>query len=190
MNLLKKFGVYLIMFIPAALMAGIYGALHDQISYSISSEYFTHFKFIQFSMPWAQETPRAGAALVGALATWWFGVLIFIVLGLFGFIFNSPKQMAVELVKSFGIVFTVALLTGIAGLMFSYFHVNDSTISTYSQWLAPGVEDSIQFVRVGFMHNASYLGGLTGLIAGVVYLFLSKKRYNKMRKVDARGGAL
>lgn len=185
-----KIGVYLIMFIPAALIAGIYGSLHDQISYSFSSEYFTHFKFIQFSIPWAHESPRFGAAFVGALATWWMGVLVFIMLGLFGFIFYSPKQMALELFKSFGVVVFVALCTGVAGLVYGYAQVNESTISEYTQWVRPGVTDPIQFARVGFMHNASYLGGLTGLFSGIVYLFLSKRSYNKKLKGDAKSGAL
>lgn len=185
MSIFTKIGMYLIMFIPAALIAGIYGAVHDQISYSFSSEYFTHFKFIQFSIPWAQESPRFGAALVGALATWWMGVLVFIILGLFGFMFYSPKQMAKELLKSFGVVVIVALCTGLAGLVYGYAHVNQSTISDYTLWVRPGVTNPIQFVRVGFMHNASYLGGLTGLISGILYLFLSKKSYNNKLKSGA-----
>jgi hypothetical protein len=32
----------------ACLIAGAYGALHNQISYSVASEYFQQFKFIQF----------------------------------------------------------------------------------------------------------------------------------------------
>jgi hypothetical protein len=47
------------------------------------------------------------------------------------------------------------------------------------QWVRPGVTNPIQFVRVGFMHNASYLGGLTGLLSGIAYLVVSKLRYNK-----------
>ena len=172
------------MFFPAALIGGLYGLIHDQISYSFSNEYFTRFKFIQFSISWAHESPRLGAALVGVLAAWWMGVLIYTILGLFGFIFPSPKQMALELLKSSRIVVSVALFTGIAGLVYDYIRVNESTISNYVQWVRPGVTDPIQFVRVGFMHNATYLGGLTGLIAGVIYLFQSKKNYNKKLEGD------
>ncbi len=181
-----KLGVYLLMFVPAAVIASIYGLIHDQISYTFSSEYFTHFKFIQFAIPWAQESPRLGAALVGALATWWMGVLVFVVLGLFGFMYTSPRQMVLELIKSFGIVVIVALITGIAGLVYGYFQVNQSSISHYDHWVSPGVTDPIQFVRVGFMHNASYLGGLTGLFAGIIFLLLSKSRRNKKLRQGAK----
>ena len=34
-----------VLFLVACLFAGIYGALHNQISYTVSPEYFTQFKF-------------------------------------------------------------------------------------------------------------------------------------------------
>ena len=176
MNFIKKVGVYLGLFFPAAIVAGAYGAIHDQISYSFSPEYFTHFKFIQFPIPWAQENQRLGAALVGALATWWMGVLVFAVLGLFGFIFPSPRMMAKALHRSFGIVIAVALVTGITGLLYGYMQVGESNMEEYLSWVRPGVENELQFVRVGFMHNASYIGGVTGLLAGIMSLFITKHR--------------
>lgn len=44
----KKFKHMISLSIIGALIAGTYGILHDQITYSISSEYFTHLKFYQF----------------------------------------------------------------------------------------------------------------------------------------------
>lgn len=185
MKIVQKIGVYCLMLIFAAILAGIYGVLHDQISYTFSEEYFTQFKFKQFGIPWAYASPRLGAAYVGALATWWMGVLVFILLGLFGFMFSSPVQMAKSLGKSFLVVIVVALITGIAGLAYGYYQVNQQTISEYMQWVKPGVMNPIQFVRVGFMHNASYFGGLTGLLSGVIYLIILKRRYNKSNQSDA-----
>lgn len=177
MNITKKILVYFILFIPAAIIAAIYGVIHDQISYSFSPEYFTHFKFIQFGIPWAQESPRLGAALVGALATWWMGILVFLILGLFGFIFPDAKTMCRELLRSFILVIITALATGLAGLLYAYLNVTESNIQYYLQWVQPEVSDPVQFVRVGLMHNASYLGGLTGLLAGIAYLLVARKRY-------------
>lgn len=167
------------MLVFAAVVAGIYGVLHDQISYTFSEEYFTQFKFKQFHIPWAYATPRLGAAYVGFLATWWMGVLVFIFLGLFGFMFRSPQQMAIKLSRSFLVVVVIALLTGLSGLALGYYQVNEHTISQYMHWVKPNVSNPVQFVRVGFMHNASYLGGLIGLLMGIVYLIVSKLRRNK-----------
>lgn len=175
----QKVGVYLVMLLFAAFVAGIYGALHDQISYTFSNEYFTQFKFIQFGIPWAYDIPRLGAAYIGVLATWWMGVLVFIILGMFGFIFPTPRQMARSLAQSFFVVMVVALMSGFVGLAYGYYQVNESSIGDYMQWVRPGVTDPIQFVRVGFMHNASYIGGLTGLLSGIAYLIILKRRYSR-----------
>lgn len=177
------------MLIFAAFVAGIYGMLHNQISYTFSEEYFTQFKFKQFGIPWAYDTPRLGAAYVGALATWWMGVLVFILLGLFGFMFSSPLQMAKNLGKSFMVVIAVAVITGIVGLVYGYYQVNEQTVNQYMQWVRHGVLNPIQFVRVGFMHNASYFGGITGLLSGILYLIIIKLRYDKLIQPTANTSA-
>src|SRR5262245_48699964 len=56
------------------IVAGAYGALHDQVSYSISPEYFTKLKFRQFSYADFGWPPRVFAAEVGFLAFWWVGL--------------------------------------------------------------------------------------------------------------------
>ena len=178
-NRIKQFIVYWGMLIFAVFVAGGYGAIHDQISYSFSPEYFTQFKFKQFEIPWAYDTPRIGAAYVGMLATWWMGILVFMFLGFFGYLFKTPKQMMMYLAKSFLVVVFVALCTGLAGLGYGYFKVNETNIILYAEWIWPGVENRVQFIRVGFMHNASYLGGLTGLLAGIIYLVVAKARLNR-----------
>ena len=57
------------------LLAGCYGMMHNQISYTVSPEYFTKFKFRQFGIaPTLNE--RTGAAIVGWQASWWMGIAI------------------------------------------------------------------------------------------------------------------
>ncbi len=182
MNIFYKFGVYLGMLPVAAMIAGLYGAAHDQISYTVSPEYFTRFKFIQFDLPWAYDNPRLGAAYVGFLATWWMGVFVAIPLGLFGFMFRKPRQMAANLAGSLLAAVMVALLTGLIGLAYGYQQVTEQTITAYRQWIPSTVTDPVQFMRVGVMHDASYLGGLTGLIAGITYLILAKWRAVRLSK--------
>ena len=65
-----------------ALIAGIYGIIHDQITYRLSESYFTEFKFHQFASndPRSLFTPnfayadRIFVAVIGFLATWWVGL--------------------------------------------------------------------------------------------------------------------
>lgn len=174
MLFLKKILVLLLVICISAFVGGTYGVIHDEISYTFSNEYFTKFKFIQFNIPWAYNIPRVGVAYVGFSATWWMGVFLYLILGFVGFKFKNPKIMLINLLKSIPLVIFVVFVTGIIGLVFGFYHVNQTTINTYSTWLSPDIEKPLQFVRVGFMHNASYFGGLTGLFAGITFLLKKK----------------
>jgi len=47
---MKKFFVFVFLVLFAILLSGLYGIIHDQISYTVSPEYFTKFKFQQFGL--------------------------------------------------------------------------------------------------------------------------------------------
>src|SRR5512137_2235558 len=58
-----------------ALVAGGYGVLHDQVTYSIAPEYFTNLKFKQFHFANLGLGDRVFVSAVGFLATWWVGLI-------------------------------------------------------------------------------------------------------------------
>ena len=53
-----------------SLVAGVYGIIHDQVTYSISTEYFTRLKFSQFHYANFGFRPRVFVGEIGFLATW------------------------------------------------------------------------------------------------------------------------
>src|SRR6185503_8995132 len=61
--------------IVGSIIAGFYGVLHDQITYSISPEYFTKFKFKQFEYANFGLGDRIFVSTIGFLATWWVGFI-------------------------------------------------------------------------------------------------------------------
>ena len=62
--------------IYGALIAGLYGIVHDQITYSISHEYFTKLKFKQFWYADFGLGDRFYVGTIGFLATWWVGFFV------------------------------------------------------------------------------------------------------------------
>ena len=73
---MRKFGVLTATIFIAIILAGIYGIIHDQITYSISPEYFTKFKYQQFGFdPAWFGGHRQTVAVIGFLATWWMGII-------------------------------------------------------------------------------------------------------------------
>ncbi len=70
-----EFRRMLLMAIAGALAAGMYGIAHDQITYSISPEYFTRMKFAQFRHADFGFPPRIFIATIGFLGSWWVGLI-------------------------------------------------------------------------------------------------------------------
>ena len=157
-----------------ALIAGSYGILHDQITYSISGEYFTRMKFNQFYYANFGWPVRMFVSEIGFLATWWVGF----VSGWFLARIAVPSWPAVVAFKrclaGFCIIFFTTFAAGVIGWFLGVHHTSD-----YSHWRdmcwGLGVKDVPAFVTVGYIHNAGYIGGLTGLVAALVHLVRLRK---------------
>ena len=168
----KKLVILLLTLIATPLLAGVYGILHDQLTYTLCHEYYTKFKFIQFfgtkgdvhEMHFNNE--RAWVAGVGFLATWWTGIIIGLGNGLVGLIHKSPQAMQRYVIRATVITITVAFITGLIGLAYGKFYLANQGVDW---WLPDNLINQGAFIMVGSMHNFSYLGGLLGLIAGIVY---------------------
>lgn len=175
---MKKFLTLTFLISLAPLIAGLYGVLHDQITYSLSPEYYTKFKFYQFRLAEVGNeaifpNPRIQVAIVGFLATWWMGLPIGLILGLVNLKQKDSKLFLVSTLKSILITMLVALVTGLIGFAIGKIYLAETGVSW---WLPNNLIDTKNFIAVGSMHNFSYLGGLFGLIAGVIYSLNASKK--------------
>ncbi len=175
----KKIGLLILIIFLSIILASIYGFLHNQISYSISTEYFTEFKFDQFwSVKYTLDFPRMSAGLIGIASTWWFGLIIGLIIGIIGFFQPTAKIMWKS---SFGAIIRILLIAigiGIVRILVGYLII--SNINT--NWNLPAeLIDQKSFLTAGTMHNFSYLGGLIGLIYGILYQLKIKKANAQQR---------
>ncbi len=176
-----RFLTWLALIACAMLIAGAYGALHDQISFSIAPEYFTRFKYSQFGLAGSALPDRAKAALIGFLATWWMGLPIGWVVGAFGFLHRPAGLMFRRSLRAFGVVVIVALAVGLGGLGYGWFFASHDP-ADYRDWFIPqDLEHPAHYLAVGYMHNFSYLGGIVGLVGGVISQFLQRKPQPEIR---------
>jgi hypothetical protein len=157
------------------LLAGCYGILHDQITYSISNEYFTRLKFMQFHYLNFGLPPRMFVAEIGFLAAWWVGFFAAWFIARLT-VSAVPKATSLWLsFRGFLIIFAFAFGGSVIGGILGASHGQD-----YSAWLGIastfGIIDLPGFVRVAYIHNATYLGGFIGLIAALFYVQRRKKR--------------
>ena len=181
---MKKTLILLLTLVITPLIAGCYGIIHDQFTYTISHEYFTKFKFYQFEfIESGSETvlpnPRLYVAIVGFFATWWVGLIIGIGYGLTGLIQRDHKLMFKTISVAILITLTIAATCGLIGLAYGWFHLSKVGVSWY---LPPTLINKRSFIAVGSMHNFGYIGSLIVLISGMIYQVIKASRNRAVRK--------
>ncbi len=167
---LQKLAALVLLLLAALLLCGLFGALHDQISYTVSREYFTLFKFVQFGID-PEGGERLGAASVGLQATWWMGIPIGAVLGTVALFAPAARTMLRETLRTFALVTVIALAIGLLGLLWGWINFVVLSAPAPPDWYVPkGLQNLRPFLCAGAMHNASYLGGVVGLLIGAIWL--------------------
>ncbi len=162
------------------LIAGIYGIIHDQITYSISSEYYTNNKFIQFGISETlRETERLAVCFVGFLATWWVGIPVALFSGGIGIKKLDIQQFRKLKISSIIITLIITFLFGVIGYFYGlvkFSSISDMPLNIGGKQdnselflVMIKVKDWSSFLIVGTIHNFSYLGGLVGLIVSIIY---------------------
>ena len=149
-----------------ALIAGAYGIVHDQITYAISPEYFTRFKFRQFSYADPGLGDRWFVVVIGFLATWWVGFFSGWFLWRLGVDKEGKPPRPVAICQRFLMIIASGFAFGIAGYFYGR---RKATTGDLDAWLpyteSIGVTDPAAFVTVGQIHNFGYLGAVVGLVA-------------------------
>lgn len=155
----------------SCLLAAIYGAVHNQISYTVAPGYFHEFKFRQFVIDPALQG-RAGASLVGALASWWMGLLLGVPIYLAGLFIRDTGTFWRCYIKASVIVVAVTLLAGLGALGYAWVTFTPDSLPPWMEGrpVSDPVSDPVAFARAGFMHNFSYLGGVIGAGVGLGYM--------------------
>lgn len=161
---LGKFPIFFLLVALAAISAAIFGALHNQLSYSVGPDYFESLKFAQFAIP-EDTAPRFGAAQVGVMASWWMGAIVSLPAFLYG-LFTVPKAQSYLAagIGAIGLVLVLATFSALMGLVGGL--VADATGLLDDVLTLPDGVDPSDFLRAGFMHEAAYVaGGLGALLA-------------------------
>ncbi|WP_185147032.1 hypothetical protein [Pseudochryseolinea flava] len=189
---MNKLIAFVVIVLFASLLGGVYGVVHDQLTYTVSHEYYTKFKFHQFALvnDGAHDIPpnaRVLVSIVGFLATWWMGTFIGIILGAIALIFPTWQEMARVAIKAFSLTMVVAFVTGIVGLAYGYFVLGTQSPSAFEHWYLPNnLDDFRSFIAVGSMHNFSYLGGVLGLMVAKISIFIYYQRKRQLLKQQVR----
>lgn len=177
MHAVKKLIVYLSLVFVAVVLASIYGAFHNQLSFAVSPEYFTKFKFYQFGYLDSKLPERVRASLVGIRASWWMGFPIGLLAGIAGFVHPNYKRMLRVSIQALLVALAFTFIFGVAGLLYGLWKTSNLDVSTFNDWYLPfDAEYPRSFVCAGYMHNSAYLGGILSIPVAWIYHIYAKYR--------------
>lgn len=148
-----------------ALLAGVFGIVHDQITYSLSPEYYQRFKFIQFGIRQWPLPARALVAVTGVMATVWVGALAGFWLGILGY---WRPQLFQQCGRLIGVLLGSAVAGGVCGYIAGQLWLAEYGIHSLQHWIWPGVEFPAAFLLVGFVHAGSYAGAVVGVLLATI----------------------
>ncbi|MFM2176067.1 MAG: hypothetical protein RL015_165 [Verrucomicrobiota bacterium] len=167
----RQFAWMFVFGMAGSVVAGSYGVIHDQITFSIGYEYFTEFKFHQFYYLDQGQPERLLVAEIGFLATWWVGMFAGWFMGRVTLPHWNVSHAARLSAQGMAIMALTALSFAVIAYMIAPETNEDPRMPYWRNLLTVSdVIDSVAFVRVGYIHNASYLGGLAGLIGSLFWL--------------------
>jgi hypothetical protein len=170
--------------VVGGVLAGLYGAIHDQVTYTISPEYFTNLKFDQFRYADFGVGDRAFASAIGFLATWWVGFIAAWFLARRLIPYQGRAQAYRQIRKGVLCILVSALLFGIVGYGYGLWRGPEADYSSWT-WAFQKfrISDHWSFVRVAYIHNAGYLGGLVGLLVALATIRPSR---NQPMEIESR----
>jgi len=164
--------LFIALLILAPMLASIYGFIHDQITFSISEEFFTKFRFLEYDLPKTWH-PRAKAGFIGILIAWKAGIPFGIILTFVGRIHKRDLDFLNYTVMTYVATFFMSfLLTMIA------IYMPESSEDALT--LPPDIIDRMAFERVVTINNFGYVGGIIGMLCGVgIQMFFYRRNLKK-----------
>lgn len=154
----------------AVLSSAIYGLVNDQITVTISPEYYSVFKHHQFGVALerfgiASSSARLQAMAVGVLATWWYGVFLGVMLSISSMVGRYKPLSTRRYVQA--LLWVIAATLGASVVFGVVAYVAEPLVRpTPENWpFLSGIVGIRRAFAVCWWHNGAYLGAFIASVA-------------------------
>lgn len=173
---MRRFGGCISTILLCCVIAGIYGILYNQFTYTISPEYYSLHLFREYNTdPAEYGSERLAAAVVGFKSSWGTGLLIGCGLALTCFIFDSSLEMKKYRWPAILIVLVTTALMGFAGYSLSDAELEQQGVDRY---LVNELANPVEYINVRTIDRYSAVGACLGLLLASSFLFTQKAKAN------------
>jgi hypothetical protein len=153
-----------------ALIAGAFGAVHDQVTYTISPEYFSRMKFSQFAYANFGWPTRVFVAEIGFLASWWVGFFVGWFLSRTAVPRFTPEEAKRRVTRGFVVTFGSASAGALIGWLTGNAFAAEPPAAIAEVAANLGVQDLAAFTKVACIHYGSYGGATLGLLVAFLMM--------------------
>lgn len=162
---MKRVALVLVWLALAIVAAVLYGVFNDQITCTISPEYFSVFKHRQFAAALSQwqlinASVRVQTCVVATLSTWWYGLFLGIVLSISG---NVGRGAAISTKRYLSALAHVLALTLAASVIAGSVATLVKPDPLHWPFLR-GIHHLRRAFIVGCWHNGAYAGALLATV--------------------------
>ena len=178
---IKKLLTLILVALIASAIAGIYGVINDQITFSISSEYYTKYRFLQYNLVQVEGDsriihPRVLVVLIAFLSTWWFPLISGLIIVIFNLIQNTWKMLLKTSVLAMLISILITVFSAIIGFILGSLIISKLPKYYFADWcfIPDKLNDYENYITAGTMDVFNSFGGFLGLIVAIFYSY--KKR--------------
>jgi hypothetical protein len=166
---IARTGVLLLWIGIAVAAAAMYGIVNDQITATISPEYYSVYKHQQFAPALKQigltDAPtRVQALAVGVMATWWFGLFLGIMLGISSVVGRNAPLSTRRYVGA--VMWVMSVTLGFSALFGVVAYAAEPLVRpTPDNWpFLEGITNTGRAFAVCWWHNGAYLGALAATV--------------------------
>jgi hypothetical protein len=150
-------------------IATCFGVLNDQVTITISREYYSVFKHDQFA--WIIDSPdlrdsslRVQAVAIAILSSWWLGAILGLIIGFAAAFSKTQTYIYARIVKAQLTTCLISATTAVVLGCCAYILFPRLEI-TLDDWpFLTGIHDMRHAFLVGWWHNGAYIGAVVGLI--------------------------
>lgn len=167
--------IFIALLLIAPAIAGIYGFIHDQITFAVSEEFFTKLRFLEFDLP-DNWPPSAKAGVIGIANAMKAGIPFGIVLTAIGKIHKKDFHLLNYTIYAYLLTCLMSFVFTILALYMPLAPQEVREVAT----MPADILDPIAFQRVILMNNYGYVGGIIGMFMGIgLQIFFYKKNLKK-----------
>lgn len=167
MNIINRVFAISLIIILSIFISCIFGAFHNQISYTVSEEFFQNFLFVQFEVDdWNIKSDRLKASLIGILGSYWMGFLLGIIYAIIYLFLKTENKL-----KYIFIAILINVLSALVGSLIAYCFAHFfMSVENSGIWMDFGTQNADRYMEASYMNTGSYFGGVVGLVIGVLFL--------------------